>query len=554
MSRLSSSISSQLASNIRQNYPRFVEFLSAYYEWLENPDNPYYHIRNHLSFLDFEKSLEVYVDQMKKEYLVNIPESILGNPELFVKYAKQFNLSIGSKKSFNFVFNMLYGEDVEISYPKDDILRVSDGKWVSDEFKLYVTSEYDPELFLNRKVIQRREIGGGVYEETTATVLRVKSRYANRYKFTELVVTDVDGDFTFDDPVFPEGNEDIKEYFMPVNTDIVINDGGINYRQGDLLATSDSIRSKFYLLEEARVDGRFDTRLTTDFNKNDAFFQINQFEIFPNEYTYDGRTIICDKIKAGDEIDFRLPTYRGFIIVDNVGGTLGDIQSVNVIEPPIGFGSIDGLFTELDTSEGGSGASVETFIGTKLKIPGYYRNDDGHLSSSKVLQDGDFYQEYSYVIKSSQNIESYRDVVLDVLHPAGMKLFGQINIKFLIDLMIRDIDFDITVKPPVQLFISEPSLGPTTSFFDRLKLGFDEELVKADNYLDLVAGDIIDTPLKKTNITDFEYVNECKDFYTDPDYYAAGYICQGANDILNCIDDYTETDYYRYGYICDENV
>ncbi|MDX1532733.1 MAG: hypothetical protein R3230_00845 [Nitrosopumilaceae archaeon] len=549
MSRLSSSIPSQLSSTIRQNYPRFVEFLSAYYEWLENPDNPYYHIRNHLSFLDFEKSLELYTDMMKKEYLVNIPEKILGNPELFIKYSKQFNLSIGSKKSFNFVFNMLYGEDVEIHYPKDDILRGSDGKWVTDEYKLYVTSEYDPELFLNRRIIQRREIGPNIFEETTATVLRVKSRFVNRFKFTEIVVTDLDGTFEFDYPVYPQDNTSAQEWFMPVGVGYTVNDGGINYRQGDLitLTTTDQ-----YIISRSAVNtGRFDTRVTSDFNKSDIEVYVNAVQLLDNEYVYDGRIITTSEITAGDDIEIRLPLYTGFIIVDEVGGTLGDIKTINIIEPPIG---INGSPYTLDADEGGSGADIEIVSGTQLQIPGYYRNDDGHLSGTKVLQDGDFYQEFSYVIKSSQNIDSYRDVVLDVLHPAGMKLFGQINIKFLINLMIREIQFDINIKPPVQLFVSSPSLGPTTSFLDRIKLGFEDELVKTENYLDVVSGDVIDTPLKRTNITDFEYSAVCVDEYIDSGYYEFGYICEGANDVVNCIDEYTEIGYYQYGYICDANV
>jgi 6-phosphogluconolactonase (cycloisomerase 2 family) len=40
------------------------------------------------------------------------------------------------------------------------------------------------------------------------------------------------------------------------------------------------------------------------------------------------------------------------------------------------------------------------------------------------LQDNDFYQEYSYLIKVTEIVDRYRDVVKRVLHPAGAKMFG----------------------------------------------------------------------------------------------------------------------------------
>lgn len=546
MSKLSSSIPSQLSGNIRQNYPRFVEFLTAYYEWLENSDNPYYHIRNHLSFMDFEKSLEVYVDQMKKEYLVNIPESILGNPEIFIKYAKQFNLSIGSEKSFNFVFNMLYGEDVDIYYPKNDILRASDGKWVGNEFKLYLTSSFNPERFLNKRIVQEKEVAPNVFEFVYATVLRVKSRFINRYKFSEVVVIDIDGEFSFDYPVYAEDDITKKEWFMPVGANFSINQEGINYRQGDLLRLSTN--DQYIIQRQVVTSGKFDTRVTSDFDRTDVDVLVNSVPLNNTQYIFDGRNVLSGDITSGDTVEVRLPIYTGFMVVGSVGGTMGNIQSVNIIDPAIG---INGSPYTLDSSEGGSGGDISISRGTQLTIPGYYRNDDGHLSSTKVLQDGDYYQEYSYVIKSSQNIEAYRNIVMDVLHPAGMKMFGQINIKFLINLMIRNIDFNINIKPPIQLIESTPSLGPTTSFLDKHKLRFPKEFVTTGNYIDVVVGDIIDTPLKRWNIADFSHESVCEDVYVDSGYYVFGYVCQGAGDVVNCIDEYAEVGYYRFGYVCD---
>jgi hypothetical protein len=40
------------------------------------------------------------------------------------------------------------------------------------------------------------------------------------------------------------------------------------------------------------------------------------------------------------------------------------------------------------------------------------------------LQDRDYYQSFSYVIRSTISIDNYRKAIKDLVHPSGMKLFG----------------------------------------------------------------------------------------------------------------------------------
>ena len=41
------------------------------------------------------------------------------------------------------------------------------------------------------------------------------------------------------------------------------------------------------------------------------------------------------------------------------------------------------------------------------------------------LQDNFFYQVYSYVIRSKTALQTYKQFVNDLLHPAGTKMFGE---------------------------------------------------------------------------------------------------------------------------------
>jgi len=61
---------------------------------------------------------------------------------------------------------------------------------------------------------------------------------------------------------------------------------------------------------------------------------------------------------------------------------------------------------------------------------GYYTSDKGRLgAANQKLTDSFFYQDYSYVVKSKTSIEQWRDLIKSTTHPAGFKLFGQVDIE-----------------------------------------------------------------------------------------------------------------------------
>lgn len=57
-----------------------------------------------------------------------------------------------------------------------------------------------------------------------------------------------------------------------------------------------------------------------------------------------------------------------------------------------------------------------------------WSGDDGKISHLKKIQDSYYYQSFSYVIKTGQTIEYWKDAVKKLLHPAGFAFFGQVVI------------------------------------------------------------------------------------------------------------------------------
>ena len=128
------------------------------------------------------------------------------------------------------------------------------------------------------------------------------------------------------------------------------------------------------------------------------------------------------------------------------GGFLGNNASVTV-------GTLGGSVTAVTISEYGHGyltnpsvtAPVQStaatltpvISSTKTKV-GVFADESGQPSSRKKVQDNDYYQDYSYVLQTTDSINVWQEDVLKLLHPAGFKLFGEVAIVTLLNSKMFD--------------------------------------------------------------------------------------------------------------------
>ena len=101
----------------------------------------------------------------------------------------------------------------------------------------------------------------------------------------------------------------------------------------------------------------------------------------------------------------------------------GAILSFDIRARGLGYANVPTL--NLTQSGDGTAQAVATIITGSFTSPGRYLNDDGHISSYNFIQDRDYYQKFSYVVKVRQSLDKYRAVLKNLIHPSGMKLFGQ---------------------------------------------------------------------------------------------------------------------------------
>jgi hypothetical protein len=65
------------------------------------------------------------------------------------------------------------------------------------------------------------------------------------------------------------------------------------------------------------------------------------------------------------------------------------------------------------------------FVGGIIVGQGKYLNDDGQISTFGLVLESQDYNNYTYVLSTEQAIKTYRDLILNLLHPAGMRLRGR---------------------------------------------------------------------------------------------------------------------------------
>ena len=101
----------------------------------------------------------------------------------------------------------------------------------------------------------------------------------------------------------------------------------------------------------------------------------------------------------------------------------GIITAVDVYDSGIGFDP-DGIL-EL-TKEGSTIAATGTaVIALDGFAEGYWNNNKSFISDTMKIQDSYYYQKYSYEILAQRMKNTYEKLVKDLIHPAGLIMFGK---------------------------------------------------------------------------------------------------------------------------------
>lgn len=436
--KVSSLVRSQLPEFIREDYQTFLNFLEAYYEFVEQDEVDLKTLR------DLDTTLESFVRHFKNELASNLPYSTVDTKFLLQHIKEQYNAK-GSEASFRLLFRVLFNKEVTIDYPSKQILRASDGRWnqdVSVFAKILTGNPQDPvgkliDVITPTKVIRVLVDRRQDVEIEVDRAIRVSD---DVYEF--LIDRRFFGNVSVGDRLRYR-NDDAGIYFtaeiLATTVDLQILQPGSGFKVGDI-----------YNIKN--FDGYGSIMKVSRVNATGGIVQ-GQFIKYGIGYSTDFTTTVS--ATSGQDVSGTAGT-----IIQRVGNNLdiserldgfsetGTINTADYNIDPSGIHALDGTYAGTVLREFGISsvdsqvtdtdpAIVKVTLGALAKYPGYYVTNDSFLNDAIYIQDSRYYQAYSYVIKIDEKLEAYKTAVKNLIHPAGMAIFGEYDIRNEFDISLE---------------------------------------------------------------------------------------------------------------------
>jgi len=230
--KLSSQIESQFSEFIRADGPKFISFVKAYFEYMEQSNKALDSSRGLFDNLDIDRTVDDFIEYFQREFMNTIPRNIAANKRLLIKHIKQLYRSRGSQESYRFLFRAMFDTEIDFYYPGDDILRVSDGRWVNEIVLSGYRIDGDP-LLMDGRLITGQTSGATAQVIET---LNITSLGVSLYQFR---LQSLQGTFTADELISDgQGNSIRLNSTVGELSSVNIIDGGAFNQSGDVLSIS----------------------------------------------------------------------------------------------------------------------------------------------------------------------------------------------------------------------------------------------------------------------------------------------------------------------------
>jgi hypothetical protein len=433
----------------------FIKFLEAYYKFLEQDQHPQELLQNARQYADSEQTIDSLIENFFINYGNDIPRNIITDKRAFIKHFKDIYKTKGTEEAYKLLFRVIFNDEASFFYPDTVVLKASDGIWKKD-YTLRIVSIDNSNIFnlINTKIV-------GVLSNASAIVSNVvKINPDVGYPITiyELSIENIKGNFLIEtitaskliDPV-TNTREIINAEIIPQLIKVDIIDG----ENGYVANTKITIETANVIISSLTNSGGIKT------------INIISPGIFPGAGDINGNVPVGYFINAAVENPVNL--LNGTVQLSNTIGTfsataphgLARGKTANLIFYGNANSYINGAenvitvttilddnrfrFTIPDLQSTSISANLKytrtaalhSNVGAVRESEGYWLTNRGKLSELIYIQGPAvdtpdkskiFYQQYSYVIRSGQSIDSWKDIAKATVHPAGMEVFGEIYI------------------------------------------------------------------------------------------------------------------------------
>ena len=355
--------------------------------------NPVTNIQELLNFRDPDKTISNFLTKFRNEFLNTLPESLSSsvNKRNLIKNVKSLYRAKGTNRGHELFFRLLFNLDSETIYPRENMLRASDGQW---DTQLIMRAIQSSAQLLTGDTADL--IGRTITGETsgaTAIIENVFKFQVGSNQVTEFILNEDTISGTFQTSEVIRGTQtDEDDIFIKAtitgipNSTTLTNDGSL-YTEGETVSITgggtgaiinvDAIGrgslTNFYIDNggsgyEIGDDINFDNTDTGGGSARAKVSVVNGgFTQEESTSTEEDHIVLEDETTRGDP-------YTGNKIVQEAGTGSGDITDIRIINDGSNYKSLP-IVTVDDTN--GSGASIFT-----------YGSEIGRILSLKTVESG----------------------------------------------------------------------------------------------------------------------------------------------------------------------
>ena len=196
--------------------------------------NPVNNIQQLANFRDPDKVISNFLTKFRDEFLKTIPENLALNLDKrnLIKNIKSMYRMKGTQAGHELFFRVLFNQISETFYPREQMLRVSDGQWDTQKVLRALTTIGDASNLIGRQII-------GATTGATAIVETTKKFLIGSTTVTELILNEdtIVGTFQIGEDISGTAS-DTDEFFIKANITGIPGRKTIT-NDGSLYATSD---------------------------------------------------------------------------------------------------------------------------------------------------------------------------------------------------------------------------------------------------------------------------------------------------------------------------
>ena len=523
--------------------------------------NPVSSIQQLLNYTNIDATIYEFLDRFRDSFLEGMVDNISANVNKrnLVKNIRDLYISKGTKKGHELFFRLLLNEEPTISFPTENLIRLSDGKWTRKKIMRVLGVSGDVTDLVGQTITGQTSLATAIptsvvsFRESETTIIEIEIDEATQtltfidgetIKGTSSV-TDGDVSFTLLSVVSRTVINNGGQYYTVGQTitvgnvanssntctarietidsglidDIIIDNAGTGYAVGDTINFSNTGTDGINVAADVQVVGG---AIAPETGSLSAYGMVatDHITLEPESQqfygdSYDGIKMVLEEAtlpnsEKGSITDIRLinrgGAYNKLPIISSIsttGGSGANLKAVSnsgigsigsIVINNIGFNydtaptfnaqrhaiiedisgtfvagasmtSHSGTIASFDSDRqllsmttnatlsvgdtvaagGASGkianidtASLTAVSDTTATTVGDFLTEAGKISSDVMrIQDSFYYQDYSYVVKVGESIQSWRDAIRSTVHPAGWAVFGEVEVKSQVSAQIQ---------------------------------------------------------------------------------------------------------------------